>query len=104
MNFIDALLMWAESLQAWLGHVDIVITFGQSPSDRLTRSSWLNARRGDREAEVLVWESGEAEFNFRGSQEAGITQEHHEFGTLSDLGVILARLLSVLGESGPSQT
>jgi hypothetical protein len=98
MNFIESLLMWAESLQAWLGNQDIVLKFGQSPNDRLTRSCWLNVRRGDREAEILLWESGEAEFNFGGGPHTGITQEHHEFERISDLGVVLARLLTVLGE------
>jgi uncharacterized protein RhaS with RHS repeats len=49
----------------------------------------LNVRRDDREAEVLLWESGEAEFNFKG-QQAVVTQEHHEFGQVSDLAVVLA--------------
>ena len=90
MNFIEALLMSAESLQAWLGNQDIVLEFGQSPNDRLTRSCWLNARRGDRDAEILLWESGEAEFNFADGRHANITQEHHEFERMSDLGVVLA--------------
>jgi hypothetical protein len=102
MNFIEALLMWAESLQVWLVKQDIALKFGQSPNDRLTRSCWLNVRRGDREAEILLWESGEAEFDFGGGQRAGATQEHHEFERISDLGVVLARLLTVLGESGAS--
>jgi hypothetical protein len=101
MNFIEALLMWARSLQAWLGDQGIALQYGESPSDRLTRSCWLNVRHGDREAEVLLWESGEAEFNFQG-QPVGITQEHHEFGQVSDLAVVLSRLLDVIAGSNPT--
>jgi hypothetical protein len=103
MYFIEALLMWARSLQAWLGDQGVTLQYGESPSDRLTRSCWLNVRRGDREAEVLLWESGEAEFNFK-AQQASVIQEHHEFGQVGDLAVVLARLLGVIAESNPTQS
>jgi len=101
MNYIESLLMWAHSLQAWLGDRGIVLRYGVSPSDRLTQSCWVNIQRGDREAELLLWESGEAEFNF-GGPKVEVTQEHHEFRQVSDLGVVLGRLLGAIGDGSPS--
>jgi hypothetical protein len=75
MVLIESLLMWADSLAAWLGPQGVELNFGSSPSDVLRRSAWVNLRRGDREAELLLWESGEAEFSASGPNR-GVTQQH----------------------------
>lgn len=92
MNLIESLLMWASSLATWLGAREVALTSGSSPADVLRRSAWVNVRSGDREAELILWESGEAEFS-SSDPNGGITQEHYELDGLSHLGLVLSRLL-----------
>jgi len=92
MNLIESLLMWANSLASWLSIRDITLKSGSSRDDVLRRSAWVNVSRGDREAELLLWESGEAEFS-SSDPKGGITQEHYEIEGVSGLGLVLGRLL-----------
>jgi hypothetical protein len=96
LNLIEVVLLWAQSLQAWLGKQGILLEFGQSQGDRPKRSCWVNLRQGDREAELLLWESGEAEFN-SSDPITGVIQVHHELGNLDDLALVLGKLLSSVG-------
>lgn len=96
VNLIAFVLLWAQSLQAWLGQQDIVLDFGQSPADRPKRSCWINLSRGEQESELLLWESGEAELS-SSRPSTGITQEHYELHELADLGPVLSQLLAGLG-------
>jgi hypothetical protein len=96
VNLIAFVLIWAESLQAWLGQQGILLNFGQSPADRPKRSCWINLRRGEQESELLLWESGEAELS-SSSPSAGISQEHYELLELADLRPVLSQLLTRLG-------
>lgn len=96
VNLIEFVLIWAESLQAWLGQQGILLSFGQSSADRLKRSCWINLRRGEQESELLLWESGEAELNYS-SPSTGMSQEHHELLDLTDLRPVLSQLLTRLG-------
>jgi len=92
MNLIDSLLMWARSLAAWLRPQGVELTVGSSPTDILRRSAWVNLRRGDREAELILWDSGEAEFSASGPN-GGVTQQHYEVEGVDGLAPVLARLL-----------
>lgn len=96
MNLLAFALLWAQSLQAWLRQQDIQLEFGESPADRPKRSCWITLRHAERESELLLWETGEAELN--ASLPGGdISQEHLELHELSDLGAALSRLLAALG-------
>jgi hypothetical protein len=71
VNLIEALLMWARSIEGWLRIQDVTVSSGNSPDDVMRRSAWVTIRRGDKEAELILWESGEAEF---GSSDARVKQ------------------------------
>lgn len=96
VNLISFVLLWAQSLQAWLGQHDILLEFGQSPEARSKRSCWINLRRGEQESELLLWDSGEAELS-SSSPSVGVSQEHYELRELADLGPVLSQLLIALG-------
>jgi hypothetical protein len=92
MNLIEALLMWAHSLEGWFSLHDVIMRSGNSSDNVMRRSAWVNIRCGDKEAELILWESGEAEFGSSGGRE-GVTEEHYDLGNISDLGPVLRRLL-----------
>lgn len=96
VNPIAFVLLWAQSLQVWLAQQDVLLDFGQSPSDRPKRSCWINLKRGEQESELLLWESGEAELS-SSHPSAGISQKHYELHELADLGPVLSELLTALG-------
>jgi hypothetical protein len=96
LNLIEALLMWASSLEVWFGLHDVTVRSGRSPDDVMRRSAWLNIQCGDKEAELILWESGEAEFGSSGAR-GEATQEHYELGSISDLAPVLSRMLVTIG-------
>lgn len=93
MNLITFLVVWARSLEAWLGSHEIAIAVGESPQNIPKRSAWVTLTCAGSESELILWESGEAEFA-HGGPEGEIVQEHHEVATVDDLGRLLSRLLT----------
>lgn len=94
----ETIQIWADSLQGVLAEQGITVSFSQSGSDRPNGSCSLNLRRGDSEADLVVWESGEGELALVASGEDGMTQEHLE--GLADqvaLAEILARMVQAIG-------
>jgi hypothetical protein len=92
MNLIESLLMWAKSLEAWFSHQDVIINSGSSAEDVLRRSAWVNVRKGNQEAELILWESGEAEFG-SSTPQTGNTDEHLDLRSVGELAPVLSRLL-----------
>ena len=71
------------------------MTSGQSESDRPKHARWLNLERGEYTAELIVWDTGEAESGIGGPGTAGIS-EHHEISSVAQLEELLARLVNSL--------
>jgi|HubBroStandDraft_3_1064219.scaffolds.fasta_scaffold653593_1 hypothetical protein len=92
MNLVNFLLVWARSLEEWLGSNNVTMMVGESPQNIAKPSGWVTLASTDRESELIVWESGEAEFA-RSIPGDGIVQEHHDLGGIEDLGRLLSRLL-----------
>jgi hypothetical protein len=87
-------------LDQWLHqHRDSLDTSGQvtyltaPQDDRDKKSAHLVISRGTQELELLLWESGEAEFNH--GPLANGTFEHHDLKSTAELDELLARLLSL---------
>jgi hypothetical protein len=95
MNLIESLIMWACSLEGWLRLRDVTVTSGNSPDGILRRSAWVNIQHGDQEAELILWESGEAEFG-SSNPRSGTIQEHYKLDSVNDLGPVLSRLLMAI--------
>ena len=92
MHIFDVLEAWLSSMEAILGSTGVVARFDRSPTDRPNPSCSLNLRRDDQEADLVIWESGEAEL-VMGKVEGPLNQMH-----LADIRsrVGLAELFSIL--------
>lgn len=61
MHVFDFVEAWILSLRAIFSASGVSVTFDRSPVDRANPSCCLNVRSNDHEADLVVWESGEAE-------------------------------------------
>lgn len=94
MNVLDVVEIWATSVERLVGSVGGSIAVRRSPGDRLNDSIHVVIVRGDQEAEVILWESGEADFARVDGD--SVAQQHFENAVADGLGPILRQLLDVL--------
>ncbi len=93
MNLLDFVEAWWLSVQSLLEAIGVVGKFERSPNNRPNPSCVLNLRRNELEADLLVWDSGEAELAI---VEAGgsINQQHFDdIRTPPNLSSILSNLV-----------
>ena len=92
MSVLDFVEAWWLSVRAILEAAEVVIRFERSPGDRLNPSGSLNLRRDKLEADLLVWDSGEAELLI-GEASGSVNQKHfNDIRNPHDLGGALSRL------------
>ncbi|WP_253712000.1 hypothetical protein [Bradyrhizobium sp. WD16] len=92
MNVLDIMEVWWRSLHTAFEAVGVLTQFGRSPPGRLNPSCGLNLRLNSREADLLVWESGEAELAV-GEINGTVRQTHFDdLRGLVDLATVLAQL------------
>jgi hypothetical protein len=99
MNLFDFVETWWLSVRAFLEPTGVVGRFERSPIDRPNPSCVLNLRRNESEADLIVWESGEAEL---GVIESGgsVNQRHFDdINSPSILGEILSILIKSVSEA-----
>jgi hypothetical protein len=93
VDLLAALAAWcreqAESLQA--GGVELKC--GRTEGDRPKHARFVNLHRHEYAAELIVWETGEAELVARGTVDV---DEHHEIASLDQLNELLARLVAAV--------
>ena len=77
MHIFDILEVWLLSMKAIFDVCGIVGRFDRSPTDRPNPSCCLNLQCNDHEADLLIWESGEAELAI-GRVGGSITQIHYD--------------------------
>ncbi len=102
MSLIDFLEAWWLSVQPFFKAAGVICRFERSPTDRPKLSCALNFQRDKQEADLLVWESGEAEFGT--IERDGSTDQRHfdDIRTPSELGAVLSRCLRLASsESAP---
>lgn len=92
MTLPDVLVLWAASLESFLASMGTSVFYGRSTEDILNPSAWVTLRREEVEAELLLWNSGEAEFASKDAQGA-VTTQHFEGLEAQSLARTLARLL-----------
>jgi hypothetical protein len=90
MNILDCVETWLSSLRSILEAAGVAVRFERTVDQRPKASVALNLRRGTAEADLVVWESGEADFSTI-DDDGATTQEH--FDSLLD-SVKLASVLS----------
>ena len=95
MNILDFVETWWFSVRTILEAAGVVVHFERSTGDRLKHCCNLNLQRGDLEADLMVWDSGEAEFAF-GDINGSVDEKHFDdIRNRRDLGSVLSQLASI---------
>jgi hypothetical protein len=95
MNILDCVDAWWGSLQALLESTGVAGRFERSSASVLNPSCAINLQRGAREADLIVWESGEAELAVT-DVDGSVSQEHFDdLRNPKDLATVLARMIKV---------
>ncbi len=95
MNYVDFLMLWCTSLREFLEVQGIDMRSGATSDDRDKPSAWVTLSKGDREAELLVWSTGEAEYAAGGAS-VELVQKHYDFANAADMSAVLARVLQAV--------
>ena len=95
MSLVDFMEAWWLSLQPLLESAGIVGRFERSPLNRPNPSCALNLRRLDVEADLVVWDSGEAELATM--ERNGSTNQQHfdDIRVPPNLSIILSSVVSI---------
>jgi hypothetical protein len=98
MNVIDFIEVWWLSLQVVLEPTGVVGRFERSRGDRLNPSCSLSLHRNELQADLVVWESGEAELSV--VETDGSTKQHHfeDIRKQPSLRVVLLRLVALASD------
>lgn len=94
MQVFDVFEAWLSSMRTCISESGAVADFARSPIDRPNPSCSLNIRQNEREMDLLVWESGEAEISV-GSMDGAIKQIH--FDNVRDKEELSALLCEMVG-------
>jgi hypothetical protein len=96
MDILDFIEAWWMSVRPLLEEKGVTGRLEKSPADRLKPSCNLNLRRDEQEADLIVWNSGEAELITIGP--GGVSgQEHFDnVGSLTVLSTILSNIVSAV--------
>jgi hypothetical protein len=95
MMFLDFLRSWCLSLESFLPTQGIELRFGATDDDRNKASGWVTILRGEREAELLVWDTGEAEYAAGGGG-ADLEQRHYDLTSVVELAGVLGLVLEAV--------
>lgn len=98
MGMLDFIEVWTLSIRAFLELHGIVVRFERTTDDRPKASCVVNFRRGASEADLIVWESGEADLTIMDAQGTVVQQHFDGISGLGELTALLARLLSVVSD------
>jgi hypothetical protein len=96
MSILDCVETWLCSLQSIFESAGITVHFDRTTDQRPKGSAVLNVRRGTAEAELVVWDSGEADLTTMESD--GSTKQEHFDSLLKpkDLALVLCRVATVM--------
>lgn len=96
MNVLDTLEMWIRSLRNIFEAAGIVVRFDRTTDARPKHSAVLNLRSGSIEADLVLWESGEADLCT--TEADGSTNQEHFENLLNpeDLASVLYRIASLM--------
>lgn len=96
MNILDCVETWLRSLQSIFESAGAAVHFDRTSDNRPKGSVVLNLRRGSTEADLVVWESGEADLSTM-DEEGNTTQEHFDNLLESkDLAMVLGRVVQTM--------
>lgn len=95
VDLLAYLALWHAEHVAAAAERGITLTLSRTGEDRPKTAAWITGTRGDHDAQLVVWSSGEAEFT-AGTPGNPTANEHHELEGSEELEALLDRLLSVL--------
>ena len=92
MNFIEHVELWVTSNRDVLARADTLVV-SDSGDGQFTRAVHVALEGQDHFAEVIVWDTGEAEFGF-GAIGGAQSDEHHDLIDTAELDQLLGRFLA----------
>jgi hypothetical protein len=95
MSFLDLVEAWFKSTRNLLEMAGVAATCSRSDDTRSKPSCALNLQRGHREADLVLWNTGEGELALVQS-DGSVTQEHLEIQTIDALGMLLERMVNAV--------
>lgn len=84
---------WYAGHAGELTAAGLTVKLDESPPDWLKTSAWLNVDSDQHLAELIVWDTGEAEFALADTTTGQVVQEHHDIHMPAALDDLLTRLL-----------
>jgi hypothetical protein len=96
MNILDCVETWLRSLQSIFESAGVTVHFERTTDNRPKASVVLNVRHGSSEADLVVWESGEADLSTM--EDDGRTKQEHFDSLLEpkDLAMVLYRVATIM--------
>jgi hypothetical protein len=102
MNILDIVEAWIQSLRSIFESAGVVVYFDRTRDSRPKASAVLNLRSGSIEADLVVWESGEADLSTM-EHDGSTKQEHFEnLQSLERLAPVLGRIAKLMKLSAGS--
>jgi hypothetical protein len=92
MSLLEVVNLWIHSIAVLLERVHVSATHVMSEPNIAKPSCAINLRRGKLEADLVLWNSGEAELALVGP-EGVVEQEHLELSDPQTLTTVLDRML-----------
>ena len=96
VDLLDALAVWYEAKHAAAAGEGIQVAFGRTEGDRPKHSAWVNLECQERLGELIVWDTGEAEY-LTGREGEPEVMEHLQIDDLAQLHETLERLVESIG-------
>jgi hypothetical protein len=93
LDLLAALAAWCREQAPSLQARGVEVKCGQTEGDRPKHARWVNLHGHEHTAELIVWETGEAEFVARGTVDV---DEHHEIVGIDQLKELLGRLAAAV--------
>ena len=96
MNILDIVEVWIRSLRSIFESAGIVVHYERTRDSRPKASAVVNLRYGSVEADLVVWESGEADLSTM-DKNGDIKQEHFEnVLKLDDFAAVLGSIAQLM--------
>ncbi len=92
MNFIDHINQWIGRNRGALESTN-TLSISDSSDARPKRAVHIAVQGAERFAEIIVWDTGEAEFGF-GTTDGAQSDEHHDLIDTVELDQLLDRFLA----------
>jgi hypothetical protein len=96
MNFVEHINQWIERHRSALERAGTLVV-SDSTDTRPKRAVHIAAQEADHFAEIIVWDTGEAEFGF-GTMGGMQSDEHHDLIDTVELDHLLTRFLARVEE------